>query len=161
MSNFVTQSGLIALQNEFKEIQEVKVPAMLAGLNEALSAGDLSENAARDTLLTEQQALNSRLQEIEDILNDYEIIDEEENTVPVKSRLIRIGSTVKIEYPEEKKSYTIKIMGNSEANVLDELPKISNESPLAAAILNKKIGDEVVIRFKQKKMAVKILDILD
>ena len=134
---------------------------MLAGLNEALSAGDLSENAARDTLLTEQQALNSRLQEIEDILNDYEIIDEEENTVPVKSRLIRIGSTVKIEYPEEKKSYTIKIMGNSEANVLDELPKISNESPLAAAILNKKIGDEVVIRFKQKKMAVKILDILD
>ena len=160
MANFVTKAGLAALQSEFQEIQNVKTPAVLAGLNEALAAGDLSENAARDALLTEQQALNARLQEIEDILNDYEIISEDEVQISKNSR-IRIGSTVKICYLEEKKDFIVKIMGNSEANVLNELPKISNESPLAMALLSKQAGDEVVVRFKQKRLTVKILDIID
>jgi transcription elongation factor GreA len=158
VSQFITKAGLQELENEYKEINDVKIPEILVGLNQALALGDLSENAARDSLLFEQQRMLARKQEIEEILNDYQIIDEKS---PTKSRVVLIGNTVKIEYPELNKILDVKIMGSSEADALGETPKISNESPLATAILGKAIGSEATFRVKQKKLKVKIVDILE
>jgi transcription elongation factor GreA len=156
--HFITKAGLIELQAEYDEIVNIKIPEVLQGLNQALEAGDLSENSARDALLLEQQRLLAKKQEIEEILNDYEIIEEGKIT---KSKIIHIGSTVKVEYVDQNKVFDVKIMGSSEADVLSEVPRISNESPLALAILGKSVGNEVTVRVKQKKMQVKILEILE
>lgn len=160
MSNFITKAGLAELQAEYKEILDIKVPAVLSGLNEAMAMGDLSENAARDALLNEQQSLNARKQEIEDILNDYQIIDSDDNSI-TSNKVIRVGSVIKLQYTEEKKDFTVQIMGISEADILSDDIKISNESPLALAILGKRVNDIVQIYVKQAKHSVKILSVTD
>lgn len=156
MPNFITKSGLKELQSEYNDIVNIKIPDVLNGLNQAVSLGDLSENAARDVLLFEQQRLLARKQEIEEILNDYQFIDE---TSIAQSNTVQIGSIVKLTYPELDKIFEVKIMGSSEADVLLELPRISNDSPLATAILGKTLGSSVTFRVKQKILKVKILDI--
>lgn len=160
MSNFITKAGLAELQAEYREILDIKVPAVLSGLNEAMAMGDLSENAARDALLNEQQSLNARKQEIEDILNDYEIIDSHDHSLTT-GRTIRVGSVIKLQYIDEKKDFIVQIMGISEADILADDIKISNESPLAQAILGKKVNEIVQVYVKQAKHSVKILEITD
>ena len=157
MANYITTQGLVDIQKEYEAIVNVRIPEVLTGLTEALSAGDLKENSARDVLLVEQQRLNAEKVRIESILNDYEII--QENTQI--SKTIRIGSTVKIAYPDEKKEFSVHITGNSEANALDIPARIANDSPLAQGILGKKAGDSVVIRIKNNKFTVKVLEILE
>lgn len=157
MANYITTQGLIDLNKEYDSIINIKIPEVLVGLTEALAAGDLKENSARDVLLIEQQRLNSEKVRIESILNSYEII-EETNQI---SKVVRIGSTVKISYPEEKKEFTVHITGNSEADALLIPARIANDSPLAQGILGKKAGDEVTIRIKTNRFMVKVLEILE
>lgn len=161
MANFITKTGLAELQAQYDEIINVKIPEVLMGLNDALAAGDLSENSARDVLLVEQQRLNAEKQRIELILNDYELIDENALTTADGAKTVRIGKTVKVNFPDEDKTMTLKIMGTSEADILDNPPRIGNDSPLALAMLGKKVGDEVVYRVKQTRMRAVIEDIVD
>jgi len=154
--HFITRVGLTELQQEYKEVIEVKIPEVLEGLNQAMSEGDLSENSARDALLLDQQRLNARKQDIEETLNDYELIEEHTGL----SKLVRIGSTVKIEYTDTNKVFELKIMGSSEADILDPQTKISNESPLAEAILGKAAGTDQIFRHKGKTIKVKIIEII-
>lgn len=160
MANFVTKQGLEDLKKEYDIVINVKIPKNLEQLNAALELGDLRENSERDTTLTEQERLNIRKQEIEDILNDYTLIDEETELAGKGKSVIRIGSHVKIEYTDREEIYEVKIMGSSEADVLSEIIKISNESPLANAIIGKTTGDKVTFKVKNKIHAVKILEII-
>jgi transcription elongation factor GreA len=155
MSNFLTQNGLNELIEELKIINEEKMPKILEGLNEALAAGDLSENSARDGLLIEQKNLLDRKQYIEDVLKNYTII--EENNLS-QSKTVKIGSTVKLEYTDSKKIVTVQILGSSEADILEG--KVSNEAPVILQILGKKAGTEVNFKHKNTKQTVKILEIL-
>ena len=155
MSNFLTQNGLNELIEELKIINEEKMPKILEGLNEALAAGDLSENSARDGLLIEQKNLLDRKQYIEDVLKNYTII--EENNLS-QSKTVKIGSTVKLEYTDSKKIVTLQILGSSEADSLEG--KVSNEAPVILQILGKKAGTEVNFKHKNTKQTVKILEIL-
>ncbi len=155
MSNFLTQNGLTELIEELKLINEADMPRILAGLNEALAAGDLSENSARDGLLIEQKNLLDRKQHIEDILKNYTII--EENSL-IQSKIVQIGSTVKLEYPEYRKIFTVQILGSSEADILEN--KVSNEAPVITQILGKKSGTQIIFKHKNTKQIVKILEIL-
>lgn len=155
--HFITKVGLTELQAEYKDIIDVKIPEMLEGLNQAMSEGDLSENSGRDALLLEQQRLNVRKQEIEETLNDYELIEDQ---LVGPSKVVRIGSTVKIQYLDSSKIYEVKIMGSSEADILDDHTKISNESPLAEAILGKPVGTEHIFRHKGKMIKVKVVEIV-
>jgi transcription elongation factor GreA len=157
VANFVTIQGLNDLNKEYSEIVEVKIPANLKVLNAALELGDLKENSERDAALNEQQRLQARKQEIEEILNDYELI--EENVVS-KSKVVKIGSHVKIEYVLKSEIYDIIITGATEADALSEPVKISNESPLAIAILGKGVSDVGEFKVKNKIHKVKVLDIL-
>jgi len=155
MSNFLTQNGLTELIEELKLINEADMPRILAGLNEALAAGDLSENSARDGLLIEQKNLLDRKQHIEDILKNYTII--EENSL-IQSKIVQIGSTVKLEYPEYRKIFTVQILGSSEADILEN--KVSNEAPVITQILGKKSGTQIIFKHKNTKQIIKILEIL-
>lgn len=156
MSNFLTQNGLAELIAELEAINQTIMPKILEGLNEALGAGDLSENSARDGLLIEQKNILDRKQYIEDILKNYTIIEENSLT---QSKVVQIGSTVKLEYPEQKKIFTVQILGSSEADILES--KVSNEAPVISQILGKKVGTQVTFKHKNTKQTVKILEIIN
>ena len=155
MSNFLTQNGLQELILELKNIDEVIIPRILEGLNEALAAGDLSENSARDGLLIDQKNIIDRRQQIEEILKDYTLIEE---SSLAHSKNVKIGNTVKLEFVNLKKTFTIQILGSSEADILSG--KVSNEAPLILSILGKKIGSEIIFKNKNTTNQIKIIDIL-
>jgi transcription elongation factor GreA len=155
MTNYLTQQGLEELQIELKEILEVKLPETLDSINKALAEGDARENSGLDAAKIERDKLVTRQQEIEDILSNYEIIDEKNAK---QTSVVHIGNTIKIQYEVDNSIVDIKIVGVSEADVLSN--KISNESPLAQAIIGKKPGEESSFKSRGKQIKIKILEIL-
>ena len=141
MSNkkiILTQEGYDKLQEEYKELINVKRPANIQAIKEARSLGDLSENAEYDAARNEQAELESRIKYLEKILDNgnYEIIKDK------PTDKVGIGSTVKIKYVDEEDEEEYTIVG-SQADPL--LSKISNESPVAKALLDHKIGETVEV----------------
>ena len=155
MTNYLTQQGLDELQAELKEILEVKLPETLESINKALAEGDARENSGLDAAKIERDKLVTRQQEIEDILSNFEIIDEQTAS---QAKTVRIGSSVRILYLSDNSIVELKIVGSSEADVLTN--KISNESPIAQAILGKKPSDEAKLKHKGNVILIKILEIL-
>ena len=142
MSNkkiILTQEGYNKLQEEYKELINVKRPANIQAIKEARSLGDLSENAEYDAARNEQAELESRIKYLEKILDNgnYEIIKDK------PTDKVGIGSTVKIKYVDEEDEEEYTIVGSQEADPL--LSKISNESPVAKALLDHKIGETVEV----------------
>jgi transcription elongation factor GreA len=156
MANILTKKGLQELQAELKKIVEIDLPQTLSSLNTAREEGDLKENAGYQTALKVKDELTTRQQEIEEILSNYELIDETKK--PTKGvKTASIGSTIKVVYLDSDTEYTLTIVGSSESNILDD--KISNESPLANAILGKKVGDKVTFKTPKGRLEVKLLEI--
>ena len=155
MTNYLTQQGLDELQAELKEILEVKLPETLESINKALAEGDARENSGLDAAKIERDKLVTRQQEIEDILSNFEIIDEQN---AAQAKTVRIGSSVRIQYLSDNSIVELKIVGSSEADVLTN--KISNESPIAQAILGKKPNEEAKLKHKGNQILIKILEIL-
>jgi transcription elongation factor GreA len=160
MPHLLTKEGLQALQEEFANIKDVLLPQVIASIEAARAQGDLRENADYEISLAKKLELEARLAEIEEILNDYQIIDSQDT----QHKVVKVGSSVKVQYLDTNKIFELKIVGASEANVLNS--RISNESPLARAILGKSVGAEVEVNFRLNDVAktrqtkvVKILDI--
>jgi transcription elongation factor GreA len=153
MPHYLTKQGLQELQNEWNQIQEQDLPQTLESLNAARQEGDLKENAGYQTALKKKEELQARIGEIEEILKDYEIIDEAGGD----SKKVQIGNTVKLLFLDLNKEMELRIVGTSEADVLEN--KISNESPLAQAILGKKVDQKVNFKSPQGEREVKILEI--
>ena len=154
MAHYLTKTGLADLQKELHKIVEEDLPNTLAAISQAREEGDLKENAGYQTALKVKDELTTRQQEIEEILKDYEII--EESTTKGNST-VNIGNRVKLLFVETKEEMEIFIVGASEANLLEN--KISNESPLVQAILEKAIGEEVSYKSPNGEVKVKILEI--
>lgn len=131
----LTKEGLSDLQKELDELINVKRPANLKAIKEARALGDLSENADYDAAKNDQAELEGRIKKIEKMLENYEII---ENTSNGK---VGLGSTVEIKYVDDDETDEYKIVGSQEADPF--MSKISNESPIAKALLNRKVGDIV------------------
>ena len=160
MPHLLTKEGLQALQEEFANIKDVLFPQVIASIEAARAQGDLRENADYEISLAKKLELEARLAEIEEILNDYQIIDSQDT----QHKVVKVGSSVKVQYLDTNKIFELKIVGASEANVLNS--RISNESPLARAILGKSVGAEVKVNIRLNDVAktrqtkiVKILDI--
>jgi transcription elongation factor GreA len=152
MVHYLTANGLKDLQEEYQKIDKVEIPHIITAINEALEQGDLKENSELETAKIDRDNLVVRKNELEEILANYEIIAEVSN-----SKNITIGNTVTIEYAHDNSSFTLKIVGSSEADAVAN--KISNESPLAIAILGKTEGAEVDFKVKTKPFKVKIIKI--
>ena len=133
----LTKEGLAELRNELDELINVKRPANLKAIKEARALGDLSENADYDAAKNDQAELEGRIKRIEKMLENYEIIEK------TTSDKVGLGSTVEIKYVDDDEVYEYKIVGSQEADPF--MSKISNESPIAKALLNKKIGDIVEV----------------
>ena len=133
----LTIEGLAELRNELDELINVKRPANLKAIKEARALGDLSENADYDAAKNDQAELEGRIKRIEKMLENYEIIEK------TTSDKVGLGSTVEIKYVDDDEVDEYKIVGSQEADPF--MSKISNESPIAKALLNKKIGDIVEV----------------
>ena len=155
MSHYLTKQGLLDLQEELKKLLEVDLPSTLAALSTARQDGDLRENAAYQTSLKIKDDLTTRQQELEEILKNYEIIEEDTSTS--KNKTIQLGSQIKVQYEGDKQTFEIKIVGSSESDILSG--KISNESPIAEAVLGKKLNDVVSFKSPTGKLFVKIIEI--
>jgi len=150
--NYLTAEGKENLQRELKELIEVKRPALAVKLKEAKEQGDLSENADYIDAKEQQGFLEGRIKEIESILRHATIIQEGN----VKKGIVGLGSEVTVT-EEGEPPETYKIVGATEAN--PSLGKISNESPLGAALLNRKKGDKVKVQTPNGETVFKIVDV--
>ncbi len=153
MPNYLTKQGLKDLEEELKKIRGKSLPQVLQALNIAREEGDLKENASYQSALKQKDELEARAGELEEILNDYLLINED----GIDNDKVQIGNTVVVEFLATKNTMEVKIVGSSEANALEG--RISNESPLALAILGKKPKTEVDYKAPQGKTKVKILKI--
>ncbi len=133
----LTKEGLKELEDELNELINVKRPANLKAIKEARALGDLSENADYDAAKNDQAELEGRIKKIEKMLENYEIIENASNGV------VGLGSTVNIKYIDDDEEDEYKIVGSQEADPF--MSKISNESPIAKALLNRKVGDIVEV----------------
>ncbi|AEM68881.1 transcription elongation factor GreA [Mycoplasma putrefaciens] len=137
----LTQEGLEELKLELKNLLEVIRPKVIEELVEARNQGDLSENADYDAARNRQAEVEARIKEVESLINRAKVI---EDTKAEKNGEVKIGSTVEFVSNLDKKTREIKIVGAIEADPFSNL--ISNESPIAKAMLGKKEGTTVEIK---------------
>ena len=151
--NLLTAEGLKILEDELEDLKVNKRKEVSQKIKEAREQGDLSENAEYDAAKDEQRDIEARIEEIEKLLKNVEVIDEAEVDLDV----ISFGCKVKLFDNEFKEELEYKIVGSSEANSLQG--KISNESPVGKGLLGHKAGETVKIETPAGEISYKILEI--
>ncbi len=135
----LTQSGLAKLEEELADLKVNRRKEVAQKIKEAREQGDLSENAEYDAAKDEQRDIEIRIQEIEKILKDVEVVADDD----VDTKKIGIGSKVKLHDDEFDEDVEYTIVGSTEADSL--AGKISNESPVGAALIGHKKNDVVKV----------------
>ena len=148
---YLTQEGLEELKNELDYLINVRRPENITAIKEARALGDLSENADYDAARNEQAELEGRIKKLEKMLENVEIIEK------IDTDKVALGSTVSIKYVDDDDTDEYKIVGSQEADPF--MSKISNESPIAKAILNKKVGDIVEVESPNGVYKIEITEI--
>ncbi len=151
--NILTYEGLKKLEDELQDLKVVKRKEVADKIREAREQGDLSENAEYDAAKDEQRDIEARIEEIEKILKNAEVVDEDE----VDLDKVSIGCGVRILDLEFDEELEYKIVGSTEANSLKG--KISNESPVGKALLGSKVGETVTVETQAGEVAYKVLSI--
>ena len=148
---YVTNEGLEQMKQELEDLIQVKRPEVIKALKEARALGDLSENAEYDAARQEQAQTEARIKELEAMIEHAVIIEN------VDTDEVSIGTRVTIEYVGDDDTEEYSIVGVKEADPFNN--KISNESPIARAILGKKIGDIVSVDSPNGTYDVKVVAI--
>ncbi len=148
---YLTEEGLDNLRKELDELINVKRPENINAIKEARALGDLSENADYHTAKEEQAVIEDQIRKLENIIENAVII------TPEKGNKVKIGNSVKIKYVDDQALEEYKIVGSQEADPLNN--KISNESPIAQAILGYKTGDIVTVESPNGKYNIEIIEI--
>ena len=151
--NLLTYAGLKKLEDELHDLKVVKRKEVAQKIKEAREQGDLSENAEYDAAKDEQRDIEARIEEIEKILKNAEVVVVDE----VDDGKISVGCKVQVldmEYDEEME---FQLVGSTEANSLQG--KISNESPVGKALIGAKQGDVVDVEMGDSVMQYKVLKI--
>ena len=151
--NILTKEGLAKYEDELHELKTVKLKEVAEKLKEAREQGDLSENAEYDAAKDEQRDIAARIEVIEKILKNAEVIDDSD----VDTNKISIGCTVKLKDLEFDEEIEYKIVGSSEANSLKG--KISNESPVGKALIGAKKGQTVSVETQAGVFKYEVLGI--
>ena len=140
-ATLVTKEGLKALKDELENLQTVKRKEIAARIKEAISYGDLSENSEYEEAKNEQAFLEGRILELEAKIKNAKIISEKKS----KTKTVQLGSEVHLKNVSKKKDevevYTI--VGSTETDPFNG--KISNESPVGTAVLDRAKGDKVKV----------------
>jgi transcription elongation factor GreA len=135
----MTPGGFVALEEELKHRQQVERPRIIQAIAEARSHGDLSENAEYHSAKESQSLNEGRIAELEDKISRAEVID----VSKLGGDTIKFGATVTLvdEDTEEEKKY--QIVGETEADVKGG--RVSITSPIARALIGKRVGDTVEV----------------
>lgn len=149
----LTYAGLKALEDELENLKVVRRKEVAGKIKEAREQGDLSENAEYDAAKDEQRDIEARIEELEKILKNAEVVVEDE----VNLDKISIGCTVTVYDEEFDEEIVFKLVGSTEANSLKG--KISNESPVGKALLGREEGETVLVETQAGEVAYKILKI--
>ena len=148
-----TFAGLKALEDELFELKVNKRREVAQKIKEAREQGDLSENAEYDAAKDEQRDIEARIEELEKLLKNVEVVDEDD----VDLDTVSVGCRVKIYDAEFDEEVEYQIVGSTEADSLNY--KISNESPVGAALIGRKIGETVEVETQAGELIFKILEI--
>ena len=151
--NTLTYAGLTKLENELQDLKVNKRSEVAEKIKEAREQGDLSENAEYDAAKDEQRDIEARIEEIENILKNAEVVDEDD----IDTKKINVGCKVRVLDKEYDEELEFKIVGSTEASSLNGM--ISNESPLGSALIGKKVGNVVSVETQDGVAKYKVLAI--
>ena len=152
--NILTYEGLKAYEDELHDLKVVKRAEVAERIKEAREQGDLSENAEYDAAKDEQRDIEARIEELEKILKNAEVVVDED----VDLDKVSVGAKVKLLDVEANEEVQYSIVGSSEANSLKG--KISNESPVGKALIGAKVGEEVIVETQVGNFKYKVLEIV-
>lgn len=149
---YLTNEGFLEIEEELNHLKDVKRPEVIKALKDARALGDLSENADYDAAREEQAQVEGRIKELEALLEKAELIEKKDTSV------VGLGTTVKVMFDgDEDDIDEYRIVGSKEADPSNN--KISNESPLAKAIMGAKEGETCTVDSPNGNYDVKVLEI--
>lgn len=151
--NILTYEGLRKYEDELHDLKVVKRQEVAQKIKEAREQGDLSENAEYDAAKDEQRDIEARIEEIEKILKNVEVVGEDD----VDDTKISVGCHIVIHDFEYDEDLEFSIVGSTQTNSLQG--KISNESPLGMALIGHEIGDVVEVEMGEVVSKYKVIDI--
>ncbi len=153
--NLLTREGLEKYEQELHYLKITKREEIAQKLKEARAQGDLSENAEYDAAKDEQRNVEARIEELEKLLKNVEVVDDDGSD---DGKKVKFGSTVKILDKELKEELTYRIVGASEAKCLEG--SISDESPLGKALIGAKKGETISVEAPCGVLKYKVVEIL-
>ena len=151
--NILTYEGLKRYEDELHELKVVRRKEVAQKIKAAREQGDLSENAEYDAAKDEQRDIEARIEVLEKILKNVEVIADED----VTSDTINIGCTVVIKDLDEDETEEYSIVGSTESNSL--AGKISNESPVGKALMGAAVGDTVTVSTPAGEFKYEVIEI--
>lgn len=151
--HILTSKGMQALEDELQDLKVVKRKEIAQKIKEAREQGDLSENAEYDAAKDEQRSIEAKIEELEKIIRNAEVIDES----AFDKDTVSIGSTVRFYDEEFDEELEYRIVGSTESDIMKGL--ISNESPLGKALVGSKVGEEIEVESADGVSRYKVLEI--
>ena len=148
-----TAEGFQALVDELNYLKGEKTEEIKKNLAYARSLGDFSENSELDAAKDEQGQVAARIAELEELIKEAEIISESD----MKDDVVNLGSTVTVYDYEFEEEVEYSIVGTNEADPMKN--KISDKSPIGSELINKTIGDEIIVNTPAGELKLKILHV--
>lgn len=148
---YLTSEGFLKLEEELDHLKKVERPDVITAIKEARALGDLSENAEYSSARERQGKLEARIKEIEYTLEHATIIETSNDGK------VCVGSVVTVKYEEDDEEEEYTIVGTNEADPFEN--KISNESPIAQAVIGKKVGDKVSVESPNGSFSIEIMKV--
>lgn len=147
----LTSEGFLELETELNKLKSEDRPRIIEAIKEARAQGDLSENADYDAAREEQAKIEARIQELEYMLEHAKIIEK------VSGDKVMVGTTVTVQYVDDDEEEEYSIVGSMEADPFEN--KISNESPIGKAIMDRRVGDIISVESPNGSYDIKIVKI--
>ena len=147
----LTSEGFLELETELNNLKTIDRPRIIEAIKEARAQGDLSENADYDAARDEQAKIEARITELEYKLENAKIIEKTSGDV------VSVGTTVTVKYVDDDDEEEYSIVGSMEADPFEN--KISNESPIGKAIMNRRVGDIISVESPNGSYDIKIVKI--
>lgn len=151
--SYVTKDGLRKLQDELDRLQNVERPKISKAIGEAIEKGDISENAEYDAAKDAQGMLEAKIAQMQDILASSRIIDESQ----IDTSKVQMMNKVTIRNTKTNATMTYMLVSETEANFKEG--KLSIHTPIAQALVGRKLGDKVAVTVPAGEMEFEILDI--
>ena len=151
--SYVTKEGLKKLQDELDKLQTVERPKISKAIGEAIEKGDISENAEYDAAKDAQGMLEAKIAQLQDLIANCRVIDESQ----IGTSKVQMLNKVTIKNTKTGATMVYTLVSETEANFKEG--KLSIHTPIAQALVGRKVGDKVTVQVSAGEMEFEILDI--